>query len=105
MNIWVTILGMAAVTYLTRVTPMLVLKERSVSPRGRAYLSNVPVAVLTALVAPGLLVSDGSLFLSPANRELLAGLVCIAWAFKSRSMLQTILAGVVALVVLSLAVP
>jgi branched-subunit amino acid transport protein len=105
MNIWVTILGMAVVTYLTRVTPMLALKERSVSPKGKAYLSHVPVAVLTALVAPGLLVSNGSLFISLANREMLAGLVCIAWAFKSKSMLQTILAGAAALAVFSLIGP
>jgi len=102
-NIWLIILGMAAVTYLTRVVPMLALNERSISTRARAYLSHVPVAVLTALVVPGLLVRDGSLSISPANQELLAGLVCIVWAWKSRSMLQTILAGALALVVFSLA--
>lgn len=100
MSFWGTILGMTGVTYLSRVIPMLALKDHTFSPVARAYLHRVPLAVLTALVVPGILVRDGALFASPANSELLAGVVCFFWAWRSKSMLQTILAGVATLLLL-----
>jgi len=56
-------------------------------------LSYVPVAVLAALVAPGLLLSEGQLFLSLQNGFLLASFPTFAVALKTRNMFATILTG------------
>jgi branched-subunit amino acid transport protein len=49
MMIWLTIAGMALVTFLTRVIPMLAMRG-DVVPWLRRWLGFVPVAVFTALV-------------------------------------------------------
>lgn len=69
-------------------------------PRGDALhtvLGYVPAAVLAALIAPELLVRNGTLALTTDNARLLAGLVAIAAALTSRSVMATILAGMSAL--------
>ncbi|THF55373.1 AzlD domain-containing protein [Pseudothauera rhizosphaerae] len=69
-------------------------------PRGEglhAVLAYVPAAVLAALIAPELLVRDGSVLLTADNARLWAGLVAIAVALASRSVMATIVAGMGAL--------
>ncbi|GGX94222.1 hypothetical protein GCM10007160_22290 [Litchfieldella qijiaojingensis] len=58
-------------------------------------LHYVPVAVLSAIVVPGLLMPEGRLALSWDNAYLLAGLATIAIAAFSRHLLATILGGLV----------
>jgi branched-subunit amino acid transport protein len=93
MIIWLTILGMALVTYATRVTTMLALRGE-VAPWLRRWLGYVPVAVFTALILPPLLLSDQggarALALGPA---LPAGLVGALVAWRSGNVLLTILSG------------
>jgi branched-subunit amino acid transport protein len=95
MSIWLTILGMALVTYATRVATMLALRGE-VAPWLRRWLGYVPVAVFTALILPPLLLADRGggrmLALGPA---LPAGLVGGLVAWRSGNVLLTILAGMV----------
>ncbi len=53
----------------------------------------VPVAVLTAIFIPEILLRDGSLTLLPLNPRLFAGVAAILIAWKTRSALWTITAG------------
>jgi branched-subunit amino acid transport protein len=55
-TIWLTILGMAAVTILTRVTPLVLLRG-TLPPRVQAFLAGVPAAVFTALALKPLLLN------------------------------------------------
>ena len=66
-------------------------------PLGRA-LRYVAPAVLAALVAPSLLVVDGSITVA-GNARLLAGLVGAVVAWRTESIMWTMVAGVGALVV------
>lgn len=83
--IFITLLGMAAVTYLPRVLPMLLLSGRPLAPWISRWLSFVPATVLAALLAPGLVCQDGRLDLSLENLYLLAAIPTffVAWRFKS----------------------
>src|SRR5262245_30829910 len=96
MTIWLTILGMALVTYATRVTTMLALRGE-VAPWLRRWLSYVPVAVFTALILPPLLLSEHGgareLAFGPA---LPAGIVGGLVAWRTGNVLLTILSGLVA---------
>jgi branched-subunit amino acid transport protein len=93
MAIWLTILGMALITYVTRVTTMLALRG-DVAPWLRRWLGYVPVAMFTALILPPLLLieRDGAkiLALGPA---LPAGLVGGLAAWRTGNVLLTIGAG------------
>jgi uncharacterized membrane protein len=51
----IAILAMAAATYATRVGGLWLLRFVHVTPRVRASLDALPVAVLTAVIAPSLM--------------------------------------------------
>ena len=93
MAIWLTIVGMALVTYLARALPLLALRGE-VAPWLRRWLGYVPVAVFTALIIPPLLVQTGdggaSLMVGPA---LPAGLVGTLVSWRTGNVLLTIIAG------------
>lgn len=90
---WITIIGMALVTYATRVTALLALRG-PVAPWLQRWLAYVPAAVFTALVLPDLLLRGGAagrvLVLGPA---LPAGLVGALVAWRGGNVLLTIAAG------------
>ena len=54
-NTLLTILGMGAVTYATRVSGYALLRLIPVQGRLKAGLEAVPVAILTAIIAPAVL--------------------------------------------------
>ena len=97
MTLWLTILGMTAVTFAGRAS-FLLLPERVQLPglfvRSLRY---VPAAVLTAIWAPELLLQKGVLSLALGNERLLAGMVAIAVAWRYRVTFGTIVAGLAAL--------
>lgn len=67
------------------------------------WLPFVPIAALTAITAPELLLNAGRL--DPASPRLLAGLVAIAVAWRWKNTLLTIASGFVALGLLRLLLP
>ena len=60
----------------------------------------MPPAVLGALIVPALLAPAGALDLSLANARLLAGLLAVAVAWRTRNALLTMVAGMGALLLL-----
>jgi branched-subunit amino acid transport protein len=64
----------------------------------------VPAAALTAIITPELLIQNGAIFLSPANARLIAGVIAIVIAWRTKNTLLTIGAGMIALWVLQLIV-
>ena len=87
----VAILGMAAITFACRISGLLLGPRFRPTGRLRAAFDAIPPAVLTAVIAPTVLVTG------PA--ETIAAAVAIVAALRS-SMLVTILAGVAAVVAL-----
>jgi branched-subunit amino acid transport protein len=83
--VFLTILGMGAVTYLPRLLPMLLLSGRNLAPWISRWLSFVPATVLAALLAPGLFCPEGDLDFSRDNLFLLAAVPTffVAWRYKS----------------------
>ena len=97
MSEWIVIVGAGVVTFLTRAS-FIVFADPHKFPRAfRVALAFVPAAVLAAIVAPGLAMPEGVLDLSPANLRALAGLVAGIVAWKARSPLAPIAAGMAAL--------
>ena len=90
MSIWLTVLGMALVTYALRASFLLLPPHVDTPPLLRRALRYVPAAVLTAIWAP-------EVVLSPGYEQLAAGAVAIAVAWRWRRTFATIVAGLAAL--------
>jgi len=110
-----TIAGMGAVTYLPRLLPLLALTRRAtggdrsggaMSALVEAWLRHVPAAVLAAMLFPSLFVAEGRARLSAAsflsvdsllsadNLYLWAAIPTLFVAWKTRSLIGAVLAGV-----------
>ena len=89
---WVMILGGLA-TFAIRAFFILLVGQREIPPLLRRALYFIPPAVLTAIILPELVLPRGSLDLSPTNPNLLAGLVAVLVAWRTRSVLLTIVIG------------
>ncbi len=85
-ELFLIIVGMAAVTYLPRLIPALFFASRNLPSSLERFLSFVPTAVLAALLAPSILVSEGSVRLALSENVFLWASVpafIMAWRFKS----------------------
>lgn len=94
MTLWLTVLCMGLVTFAIRLAPILALERFPIPPRLRQALRFVPAAVLSAIIFPELLrPGNGSLDISPGNLRLIAGLLAILVAWRTRNVLLTIAVG------------
>ena len=100
MTLWLTLLGMGLVTYAIRLSMMVLLERVTIPNRMRRALRFVPLAVLSAIFVPEMLLPAGSLDLSPGNARLWAGLLAIVAAGLTRNVLLTIVVGMGALWIL-----
>lgn len=75
------IVGMALVTYLTRIGGLLVTSDRTtLSPFTERFLKNLPAALLAALISPKLVTGDVSIWLAVLVT------VVVVWRFKNTLM-------------------
>jgi branched-subunit amino acid transport protein len=95
MNIWLTYLGMMAVTYAARAIPLLILRNDP-PPWLALWLRYVPPAVFTALVVPAVVTASGAagrtLQFGPAVPAAFIGAV-VAW--RTSNAIWTVIAGMV----------
>lgn len=84
------------ITFASRAVFLMSGERFAPGPRFRALLTYVPAAVLAALIAPEVLIKDGEFVLSTANLRLWAALLAGLVAFRTRSVLATISAGLAA---------
>lgn len=100
-TIWLVIAGVSVGTYALRGSFLLGIERIGDLPESvTRLLPFVPTAVLAALIAPRLLLADGSLAVSLGNERLLAGLVAVPVAWYTEDMLATVGVGMGALYVL-----
>jgi len=97
MSLWLTILLAGLCTYAIRLSFIQLFANREIPPFVLKALQFVPPAVLTAIVAPELFLQDGSLSLSLANGRLVAGLIAILVAWRTKNVVLTILVGMAAM--------
>ena len=100
MNIWLIILVGGLLTYAMRLSFILLMGKFEFPDWLQHSLSLVPPAVLSAIIFPELLFMNGRLDLSLDNNRLLAGLVAILVAWRTRNTLLTIAVGMAALLIL-----
>lgn len=82
----ITILGMAAVTYFSRIGGLWLMNRMRTTPRLENYLSSLPGCVLVSVVAPAVL--------TKGLPEFFAGLLSLFVAWKTRSLVAALITGV-----------
>lgn len=95
--LWLTLTGMGLITYAIRLSFILLWGRVTVPPWVQRALRFVPPAVLSAIIFPEVLRPTGAWDLSPTNPRLLAALVAALIAWRTRSALLTIIAGMAVL--------
>lgn len=105
MSIWLIIVLGGLLTFGMRLSFIYLFGRLHVPDTVRRSLRFVPPAVLSALVLPALLMPSGQLDLGLENHRWLAGLIAILVAWRTRSILLTILAGMLALLLLQFLLP
>ena len=88
--VWLTIVGMALATYLTRAPMFLALARRPLPSRVRLWLRLVPLAVLPALAIPLIVVRDGRLAASLAHPPLWGAVVVFLLAARGVNLLVSV---------------
>ena len=101
MNYWLIIIAMGVVTFGIRLLPIVLLGRIEIPVVVQRALRFVPPAVLSAIIAPELLMSGGQVNLSLGNVRLIAGLLATIVAWRTKNVLLTIAVGMIALWVLS----
>jgi branched-subunit amino acid transport protein len=101
-QVWLAILGMTLVTAVTRAL-FLIGGERGVLPeRIQRALRYAPAAALVAVVLPDVLETADGISFSLSNHEFYAALAGLGWFLWRRTMLGTIVVGMLVFTALRL---
>lgn len=96
---WLAIVAIGIGTFLFRFSFLFLFEYLSDVPEGlERALRFVPPAVLAALVVPAVVIVEGDPALSVGNDRLLAAGIAAVVAWRTESILWTIVVGMVALV-------
>jgi branched-subunit amino acid transport protein len=90
---FLTILGMALVTYTPRLLPVWLLSSKSLPPLVIAWLRYVPVAVLAAMLFPSIVVQDNQVNIGLNNLFFWAAFPSLLVAWKTRSFFGSVIVG------------
>jgi branched-subunit amino acid transport protein len=98
----ITIVGLAVISLLTRGFFVLPSREVPIPDWLRQGLRYAPVAALTAVVVPEVVMSQGKLIATWQDARLYAAAAGAAWFFWRRGILGTIVVGTAVLLTLRL---
>lgn len=96
MNEVLMITGMAIATFAIRYVMFGASSRMTLSPALLNALRYVPPVVLTAIVAPEVLMNGGTLQVSYVNARLVGAIVAIIVGWKTKNLLLTIVLGMTA---------
>ena len=99
-EIWLVLILAGVLTFLTRLSFIVLLGKFDAPLWLTRALRFVPTAVLTAIIVPDLVLKGGALAISPTNARLIAGVIAIGVAWRTKNALITIGVGMAALLVL-----
>jgi branched-subunit amino acid transport protein len=95
-NIWPAMIGLGILTFLIRFSFIALLDRWQAPPLVQRALRFVPVAVLTAIIVPELmLLPNGSFNPNLLNPRLLAGIVAVIIAWETKNVILTIVIGMI----------
>ncbi|MBY0206364.1 AzlD domain-containing protein [Paenibacillus polysaccharolyticus] len=96
---WI-IMGSALLTFIPRVLPLMLFSKIQIPVWLMRWLEYVPVAVMASLIGQELFMSGNRLVPITENAALWAALPTVAVAIWTRSLLGTVLVGIVSMMIL-----
>ena len=102
LDIWLVIIGLMLLTQLMRSSFLLFGDRFPLPERVQHGLRYAPVCALIALITPELFIAQGALDLSISNPKLIAGIAAAAIILVTRSMIATIVLGMLVFTVFRL---
>lgn len=93
MTMWLVMLAAGLLTYLTRLTFIMLWGKINIPIWLLRSLRFVPPAVFTAIIFPELFLPQATLDISLGNARLIAGILAALVAWKTRNIVLTILVG------------
>ncbi|MEZ4861402.1 MAG: AzlD domain-containing protein [Caldilineaceae bacterium] len=97
LNLWLTLIVIGLITFAYRFSLIFFLEYIQLPGWLRQSLRFVPIAALTAITVPEVLVRSGALTLTWQNERLLAALVAAVVAWRTKNIFLTIALGMVSL--------
>jgi branched-subunit amino acid transport protein len=97
LSMWAAIVAIGLLTFTYRWSFVILFERLTVPPWLQRMLRFVPIAALTAIITPELLIQQGALNLSALNTRLIAGAIASLVAYKTRNVLVTIVVGMLVL--------
>jgi len=94
---FVTIVAMGVVTYLIRLLPIEFFSRIDIPTWALQSMRYVPIAVLTAIFVPEVIMPGGEFNISLGNARLLAASVAIVVAWRTKNVFLTVAAGMAVL--------
>ena len=95
--VWSMILGIGGLTFLVRYLPIALLSRMKLPEWLKRALVYVPPAVMTAIIAPALFFIDGAPNIDLDAPRLGAATVAVLVAWRTRSVLWTVVLGMLVL--------
>lgn len=102
MSIWVIMIAAGLITYAMRLFFIVLVGQKTIPDNIKIGLQFVPPAVLTAIIVPEVLFDDNILQLNFGNFRLIAALLAILIAWKTKSAILTVVVGMLALWILQI---
>jgi branched-subunit amino acid transport protein len=99
-NSWFVLVAAGLITFSIRLSFIALWGKFSVPDWVQRALRFVPPAVLSAIIVPEMLMKDGALNFDLGNGRLLAGIVAIFVAWKTKNAILTIVAGMAVLLLI-----
>ena len=98
--LWIVITVSGLLTFAIRLSFILLLDKIKISILIEQALRFVPLTVLAAIIAPALFLPRGTLDLSLSNTRLIAGIIAILIAWRTKNVFLTIIIGMACLLLL-----
>jgi len=96
-SIVLMIIGMAVVTYLPRMLPLVALNGKKMPSFLQAVLNNVPFAALGALIVPGIFLINENIWYG-----IVGAIVAFGVAFLGANVIVVVVSSIAALTIFSL---
>jgi branched-subunit amino acid transport protein len=96
-KLWLAVAGAGAITFALRLSFIALLGRIVIPVLVSRALRFVPAAIFTAVVIPLLFYGHGAVEVSFGNERLLAGVAAVLIAWRTRSVLLTLVGGMAVL--------
>lgn len=97
MKLWLVLILGGLITFATRLSFIFLLNKVNVPIWLRRALFFVPPAVLTAIIFPEIFLHTGSFNVSLLNPRLIAGILAVVIAWRTKNALLTVAGGMICL--------